>query len=98
MLLLALPGHHGRGFGAAGLGLGREGGDDLDGGPAEAGIELVELLHEGAGLGVDDFGGSLEQAQLGLADGFEAVEDDTGFAVGVTGLPETGEQGVGVAD
>ena len=98
MLLLALPGHNGRGFGAAGLGLGRKRGGDLNGGPAEAGVELVEALHEGAGLGVDEFGSFLKQAQLGLAGGFEAVEDDAGFDVGMAGLPETGEQGVGVAD
>ena len=97
-MLLALPGHDGRGFSAAGFGLGREGGGDLDGGAAEAGVELVEALHEGAGLGVDEFGSSLEQAQLRLAGGFEAVEDDAGFDVGVTGLPEAGEQGVSVAD
>ena len=98
MLLLALPRHDGRGFGAAGLGLGWEGGGDLDGGPAEAGVELVEALHEGAGLGMDEFGGFLEQAQLGLTGGFEAVDDDTGFDVGVAGLPDAGKDGVGVAD
>ena len=78
--------------------MGREGGGDLDGGPAEAGIKLVELLHEGAGLGVNEFGGFLKQAQLGLAGGFEAVEDDAGFDVGVAGLPEAVQDGGGVAD
>lgn len=59
VLLLALPGHNGRDFGAAGLG--REGGGDLNGGAAVAGVELVEALHEGTGLGVDEFGGFLEK-------------------------------------
>ena len=80
------------------MAFGREGGGYLDGGAAEAGVELVEALHEGAGLGVDEFGGFLEQTQLGLAGGLEAVEDDAGFDVGVAGLPEAGKQGVGVAD
>lgn len=94
---MALLGGDGKGFGVAGRGLGREGGD-LDGGPAEAGVELVEVLHEGAGLGMNDFGSGHEQAELGLAGGFEAVEDDAGFDVGVAGLPEEGEDGLGVAD
>ena len=97
-MLLTLPGHAWGGFGATGLEMGREGGGDLNGGPAKAGIELVELLHEGAGLGVDDFGSFLEKTQLRLAGGFEAVEDDAGFDVGVAGLPDTGQDGVGVAD
>ena len=49
------------------VGGGRKSCGDLDGGATEAGIEMVEALHEGAGLGVDEFGGFLEQAQLGLA-------------------------------
>ena len=98
MLLLALPGGNGLAFAAWRFGLGWEGGGDLNGGSTEAGIELVEALHEGAGLRTDEFGGFLKQAQLGLASGFEAVEDDAGFDVGVTGLPDAGEQGVGVAD
>ena len=47
---------------------------------------------------MDEFGGFLEQTKLGLAGGFEAVEDDAGFDVCVAGLPDAGKDGVGVAD
>ena len=97
VLPLTLPGHAGSGFDATGPGSEWQGGD-LDGGAAETGIELVELLHEGAGLGTDEFGGFLEQAELGLTDGFEAVEDDAGFGVGVAGLPEAAQKSIDIAD